>query len=208
MPQRTKLLLGALAFLVLVTAWIYLKPDDDASAVQGAPPSLGKIPGAGSGSQKPAVEKVEELRVADLTMQPRNDSPGRDPWRFVEPPPPPPPPPPKPHVPTAEELERMRQAQAELERRRQEELARQQAEALIPKPPPFNMTYVGSFGTPNRRIAVFFDGKDTINALEGEVIDGKFIVARIGYESVDIKFVGFPSTPAQRLAISRLAAGQ
>lgn len=205
MPQRTKLLLGALAFLVLVTAWVYLGPDDDAGPVQGTPPSLGKIPGAGSSTQKPPVEKVEELRVADLAVQPRNDSPGRNPWRFVEPPPPPPPPPPKAHVPTAEELERMRQAQAELERRRQEELERQRAEAMIPKPPQFTMTYVGSFGTPNRRIAVFFDGQDTINALENEVIDGKFIVARIGYESVDIKFVGFPNTPAQRLAISRIA---
>ena len=209
MPQRTRLLVGVLAFLVLVTAWVYLSPDDAAGPVQGAPPSMGKIPGAGSAPrQKPAVEKVEELRMADLVVQTRTDSPGRDPWRFVEPPPPPPPEPPKPRVPTAEELERMRQAQAELERRRQEELARQRAEAMILKPPQFTMTYVGSFGTPNRRIAVFFDGTDTVNALEGEVIDGKFIVARIGYESVDIKFVGFPSTPAQRLAISRIAAGQ
>ena len=210
MPQRTKLLLGVLAFLVLVTAWVYLRSDDtaDAAGPGGAPPSLGAIPGAHSTPQKPAVEKVEELRVADLTVRPRNDSPGRDPWRFVEPPPPPPPPQPQPHVPTAEELERMRQAQAELERRRQEELARQQAEALIPKPPQLTMTYVGSFGTPNRRIAVFFDGKDIHNALEGDIIDGKFIVARIGYESVDIKFVGFPNTPAQRLAVSRIAAGQ
>jgi hypothetical protein len=211
MPPRTKLLVGVLAFLLLITAWVYLSPDDDESLVSGphgAPPSLGAIPGSRSTPEKPAVERVEELRVADLTVQPHNDSPGRDPWRFVEPPPPPQPPPPRPHVPTAEELERMRQAQAELERRRQEELERQRAEALIPKPPPFTMTYVGSFGTPNRRIAVFFDGKETINALEGEVISGKFIVARIGYESVDIKFVGFPNTPAQRLAISRVAAGQ
>lgn len=99
----------------------------------------------------------------------------------------------------------MRRAQEELERRRQEELARQQAEAAIPKPPPFTMVYVGNFGPPSRRIAVFFDGKDTINALEGEVIDDKFIVARIGYESVDIQFAGFPNWPAQRLAVGRAA---
>ena len=32
------------------------------------------------------------------------------------------------------------------------------------------------------------------------MIDNKFIVAHIGYESVDIRFVGFPDWPAKRLS--------
>ena len=92
----------------------------------------------------------------------------------------------------------------EEERRRAEEAARLAAiEAAKPKPPEFTMEYLGNFGPPSRRVAVFSDGKKIHNALEGEVIDNKFIVARIGYESVDIRFVGFPDTPAQRLGIRR-----
>ncbi len=45
-------------------------------------------------------------------------------------------------------------------------------------------------------------GRDKIyNALAGDVLEGKFIVDHIGYESVDVKFVGFPDAPAKRLAI-------
>jgi hypothetical protein len=80
-------------------------------------------------------------------------------------------------------------------------LAQQQVEAAKPKPPPFTMSYLGSFGPPSRRIAVFSDGKTIYNALKGEVLAGKFIVAEIGYESVDIRFVGFPDWPPQRLAV-------
>jgi hypothetical protein len=63
------------------------------------------------------------------------------------------------------------------------------------------MEYLGHFGPPNKRIAVFSNGKAEITAQEGEIIDNKFIVARIGYESVDIRFVGFPDWPAKRLGV-------
>jgi hypothetical protein len=92
----------------------------------------------------------------------------------------------------------------EEERRRAEEAARLAAiEAAKPKPPEFTMQYLGNFGPSNRRVAVFSDGKKIHNALEGEVIENKFIVARIGYESVDIGFVGFPNTPMKRLGVRR-----
>lgn len=92
----------------------------------------------------------------------------------------------------------------EEERRRAEEAARLAAiEAAKPKPPEFTMEYLGNFGTPEKKIAVFTDGRKTYNALEGETIENKFIVARIGYESVDIRFVGFPDWPAKRLGVRR-----
>jgi len=97
----------------------------------------------------------------------------------------------------------MRLAQERLAAERAAELARQQAEAAKPKPAPFTMNYLGSFGSPQKRLAVFTDGKTIYNAQEGEVLEGKFIVAHIGYESVDIQFVGFPDWPAQRLAVGR-----
>jgi hypothetical protein len=65
-----------------------------------------------------------------------------------------------------------------------------------------NLRYLGSFGPERARIAVFVGpgGGEVLNAREGDVLEGKFIVERIGYESVDLKFVGFPDAPARRLA--------
>jgi hypothetical protein len=203
MERRTKILLGILAGLLVLSGWFYLSGGgEDVAGVNGAPPGV-----AGATSRRVAdepkkpVEFVEELRVADLAAQPQTFKPGRDPWRFVEPPTPPPPPPPPP--PSKEEQERMRQAQERLAAERAAELARQAAEAAKPKPQPFTMSYLGNFGPPEKRLAVFTDGKTIYNAREGEVLEGKYIVAHIGYESVDIQFVGFPDWPAQRLAVGR-----
>jgi len=201
--SRTKLLLGILAFIAIFAVWTVIRPGDAATPAGGgydaATAPVGRVPGAGRPSAaKAPVEHVEELRFAALAIQPREYTPGRDPWRFVDPPPPPPPPPPTP--PTAAELEARRRAEEEAARLRAEAEARAAAEAAKPKPEPFTMSYLGNFGPPSRRIAVFSDGKTIYNAQEGEVLAGKFIVADIGYESVDIRFVGFPDWPPQRLA--------
>ena len=138
--------------------------------------------------------EIVELDLGEPASQPYALSVGRDPFRFGAPPPPPPPPPP-----TKQELERLRQ-QEEARRLAAERAA---AEALIPKPPPVTLVYLGSFGTERRRIAVFADaaGENLYNVRVGETVEGKFIVDRIGYESVDLKFVGFPDEPAKRLPI-------
>lgn len=92
----------------------------------------------------------------------------------------------------------------EEERRRAEEAARLAAiEAAKPKPAEFTMEYLGNFGPGDKKIAVFTDGKKIYNAVQGDVLENKFIVARIGYESVDIRFVGFPDWPAKRLGVRR-----
>src|SRR5207244_1953660 len=124
--------------------------------------------------------------------------PGRDPFRFFVPPPPPAP---KPRQPTQAELDAMRAQQEREAAARAAALKAQMEEAAKPKPAPFTMTYLGSFGPPEKRLAVFTDGKTIHNAQQGEVLDNKFIVAHIGYESVDIKFVGFSEWPALRLAV-------
>ena len=74
---------------------------------------------------------------------------------------------------------------------------------LPPQPPQFTLKFLGSFGPPQARLAVFSDGKTIYNVREGGVLQGKFVVARIGVESADIKFVGFPDYPPQRLAPGR-----
>jgi len=206
---RQRNLLIALGVLLLVVAWRYLRPqgggetpavpapsgavDEEGGPARRPPPAAGpERRGAKKG------DRVAVLRMADLDRVPPGSTVGRDPWRFVDPPPPPPP---KPHVPTAAELKAM-----EEERQRQEAAARAAAEAAAieaakPKPPEFTMQYLGDFGPPNRKIAVFTDGKKIYNSLEGDVIDNKFIVAHIGYESVDIRYVNFPEVPAKRLGV-------
>jgi hypothetical protein len=201
--NRVKILGGALIVLLAIGGWYTMNGSDDS-----APPptrSAGGFDPEGGGSaprpaagQPAAVHDVVELRVNDLVRIPRTFTPGRDPWRFVDPPPPPPP---KPHVPTKAELEAMRLAE-EARRRAAEEAARLAAiEAAKPHPPPFTWTYLGSFGPASKRIAVFTDGKTIYDAQQGEVLAGKWIVAQIGYESVDIRFVNFQDVPAQRLPV-------
>jgi hypothetical protein len=116
---------------------------------------------------------------------------GRDLFRFGPPPPPPPP--------SAEELARLRR-EAE-ERSELAEAARR--EQAVPKPPAVTVRFLGSFGPDSRKIAVFTDaaGQSVWNARVGDVVAGKFVVARIGLESVDLGFVGFEQFPPARLAV-------
>ena len=218
MRQRQKVLLGVLGVLLLIVGWVYLVPgDDDAVPRRAAGRTAGAIdsdagvavapapalarPAAGVFavvSASDAAQAVVPLRLAALSRTPPGFTTGRDPWRFVEPPPPPPP---KPRVPSAAELRAMREAE-EARQRQAAEAARLAAiEAARPKPPPFTWSYLGNFGPPGQRIAVFSDGQRVWNARQGETLEHKFIVAQIGYESVDIRFVGFPDVPAERLAV-------
>jgi hypothetical protein len=207
---RTKMLLGILGVLLLIVVWHFLGPvlgmgggdaggDDDYANLTT---SVGRIPGAGrASSASPEVEEVADLRVDELQGTHRGYRPGRDPWRFVDPPPPPTPPPPPP--PSREQVE-AQDAEAERLRRLQEEAARLAAiEAARPKPPQFTLKYMGKFGPANRPIAVFTDGKNIFNVQKGEVIQGEFIVGQIGFESVEIQFVKFPNEPPQRLPVGR-----
>jgi hypothetical protein len=157
----------------------------------GGPGGSGGGP-AGAGA---VPERVVELETERLTADPRDYSPGRDPFRYEQPPPPPPPPGPTAEELAAQEAERLRRL---AEQQRQRELDAEQA--AIPRPPELTLSYLGSFGTESRKIAVFTDGDDIYNVLEGEVLDGEFIVDRIGLESVDIRYVNFPDEPPTRLA--------
>jgi hypothetical protein len=212
---RQRFLLYALGVVALFALWHYLgpmlgfggsdqaagpavqRPSVDAEGDEPARPSR-RVAATHQGA-KPG-DRVAVLRMGDLDRAPAEPKAGRDPWRFVDPPPPPPPPP---HVPTKEELEAQRLAEEEA-RRRAEEAARLAAiEAAKPHPPEFTLQYLGRFGPPDQQIAVFTNGKQIFNKQEGEVIDNKFIVAHIGYESVDIGFVGFPTVPAKRVGVTR-----
>lgn len=214
---RQKGMLAILGVLALILVWRYIvKPafsggaggdaavapvaePGDEEAGMGTQPALPQ-PGGRPEDTEPGEERVAALRTGDLERVPPVYTPGRDPWRFVDPPPPPEPPPPP--GPTAEEL----RAREEARRRAQEAAAAAAAvaavEAAKPKPPEFTLTYIGQVGPADQRYAVFSDGSKTeFTVSEGEVLQGKFVVARIGLESVDIRYVDFPDWPAKRVPL-------
>ena len=143
--------------------------------------------GAGSSDRRSVVgADVDRLRTAVLDHRAGVFRPGRDLFRFgvapaaPEPEPPPPPPMPQPEV---------------------EKPAPAPAKPPAPRPPRIDFTYMGSFGPAGNRIAVFTDRDTIYNAMVGEVIKNSFRLSNIGFESVDIEFVGFPDAQAQRLAV-------
>lgn len=186
------LLLGLLGILLAVAAWRYL-------------PSFGGGPGftrtAAADLRSTAIDIVE-LAAHTLDEPPPPSRPARDPWSFgsrpapeaapgePEPAPPPEPEPEQPVIPATPAPEPPA------------------PKPLGPQPPPIDVFYIGSFGRSDTPIAVFIDAEKSIfNALEGDLVKDKFEVQNIGYESVDLLFVGFPDEPPVRLAIGGRPSG-
>jgi hypothetical protein len=178
LAPRERILLGVLAAVLVVGGGRALLARFGSSPIAAA---VGVRPsGARSEAQNVQIASASSLDLDALSGASGELEIGRDPFRFAAPPPPPPPPPtldlppiapPPPPPPSG------------------------------PQPPPVDLTYLGSFGPPQHRIAVFSDGKVIYNAMRGETLDGKFVVHAIGYESVDLTFVGFPDLPPERLAV-------
>jgi hypothetical protein len=145
--------------------------------------------GGGSAGQRSIVgAEVEPLRIAALNRKTAVFTPGRNLFQFGAPPrqqvKPPPAPKPKPQP--------------------QPQVAQAATTPTTPparRPPKIDFTYMGSFGPAGRKIAVFTDKETIYNAMVGEVIKDVFIVATIGFESVDIEFEGFPEAEPERLAV-------
>ncbi len=177
--REKRMLLGLAGVLALGLAVRASNRNDEAAPLgpTGAPPS------AQVSSATAPVREVVALDLAVLRPQENRYGIGRDPFSYApEPPPPPPPTPPPPPPPTPTPY-------------------------VTPTPPPpppppsiAHLKYLGSFGPPEARIAVIMSGNELYNVRAGAVLEGKFIVQEIGFESVAIGFVGFPDAPPQRVA--------
>lgn len=188
------LLLGLLGIVVVVAAWRYL-------------PSFGGGPGftrTTTGDLRSTAIDVVELAAYTLDQPPPASSPTRDPWSFGNRPAPeaalpeletaPPPEPERPAIPETPAPITIPETPA--------------PEPIGPAPPPIDIFYIGSFGRSDNPIAVFIDAdKSIFNALEGDLVKDKFEVQNIGYESVDLLFVGFPDEQPVRLAIGGRPTG-
>jgi hypothetical protein len=166
--------------LLLVLGWHY---------VPGFFDNRGGIDGIGrSNSQdRPSLAGLYlvDPKLEALEAQASQYEPGRNIFGYVSKPPPTPPKPPPPKPP------------AQVVRQPTPPPPRQTG----PTPPTVTATLLGLFGPEKRRIAVLVDGTVLLNVVEEDVIDNKFIVHHIGFESVDLTFVGFPDVESHRLVI-------
>jgi hypothetical protein len=196
---RQRNLLIVLAVVLLIATWRFVGPRlgfgegnkvivpvaAERPAVDSEEPSRPGRAGAEHLGVHPG-DRVAVLRMADLDRSLSESTRGRDPWSFVNPPLPhlSPSSTPDAHGPTAEKL-------------------LPKIEEPSPHPADFNLRYLGRFGPPDKQIAVFTKGTEIFNQQEGDVIDNQFIVGHIGYEAVEIRFVGFPDVPAKRVGVTR-----
>jgi hypothetical protein len=71
-----------------------------------------------------------------------------------------------------------------------------------PKPPEITFKFLGTFGPKEHPIAVLREGDSIYNARAGDILFGKFVLRKVGYESIDVGFVGFADTETKRLGIT------
>lgn len=183
--QRKKVLLGALGAAALLAVVVH-----GTGGSQSAPARSEGARGRPQAPQAPLVTEVVPLEIERLEPEAGAYQVGRDPFRYVNPPRPEPPPPPPPPPPR--------------------EVAPPPPPAPVDSGPPRpvppsadHLRFLGRFGPAGRPIAVVVSGQDIFNVREGEVVEGKFIIRDIGYESVVIGFVGFSDADSRRLPIGR-----
>lgn len=71
-----------------------------------------------------------------------------------------------------------------------------------PKPPEVTFKFVGTFGPKARPIAVVQQGDQVFNVRAGDVLFDKFVLRSVGYESIEVGFVGFPESETRRIGIT------
>ena len=71
-----------------------------------------------------------------------------------------------------------------------------------PRPPDVTFKFIGTFGPKEHPIAVVQQGDQVLNVRSGDTLFGKFILKKVGYESIDVGFVGFPESETRRLGIN------
>jgi hypothetical protein len=160
-------LLIVLALTVAVAAamqWWPTKPAAPAPAASNARRAAGKTP--------ETVEPADLVVRLDELKGERPDAEGtdRNPFRFKPKPPPPPPAPPVTQRPAQPEGPPVNQGP--------------------PPPPPIPLKFIGTVEPkPGDKVAAFSDCRYTFRGREGEVIDGRYRLVRIGVESVVMEYV-------------------
>jgi hypothetical protein len=162
-------LLVALAVAVVAAAAMQFWPTNPAPAGL-APSNPRSAPGERGG--EPIDPAELDVRLGDLKAPPAEaEGADRNPFRFQPKPPPPPPP----------------------------EAARPKAPIAPPEnaeppgpppPPPIPLKFIGTVEPkPGDKVAAFSDCRYTFKGREGDIIDGRYRLVRIGVESVVMEYV-------------------
>ena len=161
---------------------------------------------------------VEPLRLDLLEAESGSYRSERNLFAYKEAPPPPPPPPPPPVAPPPDQdkdgVPDFRDNCVAVANPDQRDIdgdnigsACDEPETPPPPPPPtppqFTYKFIGTFGRPQSPIATFARDGEIVNARVGDVIEGKFILRRIGIESAEIGYVGFPPDVVQRVPLGQ-----
>lgn len=160
---------------------------------------------------------VEPVRLDLLEAESGSYSSDRNLFSYREPPPPPPPKPAPPPPPPPDQdkdgvpdfrdncVSVANPDQRDIDQDGIGTVCEQSPEVPPPPPPPvppqFAWKFIGMFGQPKNPIATFTRDGDIVNARVGETIEGKFVLRRIGIESAEIGFVGFPPDVTQRVPL-------
>ena len=160
---------------------------------------------------------VEPVRLDLLEAESGSYSSDRNIFTYREPPPPPPPepapPPPPPPDQDKDGVPDFRDNCPALANPDQQDIDRDgigtacETTPEVPPPPPaprppqFTWKFIGVFGKPQSPIASFARDGEIVNARVGDTIEGKFILRRIGIESAEIGFTGFPRDVTQKIPL-------
>jgi len=181
----------AVALVVIVGRQFGSLLPGDSFGGAGSRSSAGRGTGAEGSEWRETLPQVEVLRLGALEAGTQELSEGRDPFQIRQSAPPP-----RPRPDQSDIRKRIEEA-----RRRQTTEVTAPARPPAPTPPPIDVVFLGCFGSGRMRLAVFTDGSEIFNVPEGDVLKDKFVVVKIGMESADLGFVGFPDAPAKRLEI-------
>ncbi len=199
--RRQLLLLGGL-LLVLVLALVKMRSGSAPTARNGnaAPSSLavdedrpaaGRTRG-GRAEKKVNPDDIQIITTKDLeAVASRQSSSARNLFDFRAPTPPPPPPPtpapPPPPQPGSVVFVGPLPPPAP---------------TPTPQPPEVTFKFLGTFGPKERPIAVLAQAGETLNAREGDVVFQHFVIRKIGYESIDVGFIG-PWKDTRRVGLTQ-----
>ena len=167
--RRRELALAAVAILLAaIAAWSF----------QRGPAALSQSV-ADRGARTNPVHAPSKSPIPDVDLKaleaerPEPDGGIRNPFRFK------PRPAPAPPMPTAAEIKQQQAAIASM--------------PLDPPPPPrIPLKYIGDMTDPQnagKRIAILSDARGTYYGREGEVVEGRYRIMRIGVESIELAYL-------------------
>jgi hypothetical protein len=169
--RRELMLAGAAILLIAVAAWGVQRtsaPRSQEVAPSGMPPV--------TAAQSPAGNHIAAVDLDALgAKRPEPDDSTRNPFRFKPKAPPPP-------------------SAAILKQQQQQAAAEQAARGPVEPPPPprIPLKYIGDMAdptNPGKRIAILSDARGTYYGREGEVLEGRYRIVRIGVESIELTYL-------------------